>query len=123
MFTFLSLSITVLLALLLRKYITSREQYRPYPPGPKPRPIVGNALDHPTKDLANVYIEWGKKYNSELTDLFCTNTNIWFLGSILHATALGTHVVVLNKLEDADELFKKRAKIYSDRPQYPILKL
>ena len=120
---FLSLSLTVFVALLLRKYVTSRKQCRPYPPGPKPRLIIGNALDLPTKDLANVYVEWGKKYNSELSDLLCAFANIEPIGSIIHATAFGSHVVVLNKLEDVDELLERRAAKYSDRPEYPIQKL
>jgi hypothetical protein len=61
----LSLSITVFFALLLRKYVASRKKHLPYPPGPKPKPFIGNALDLPTEDLPNVYIEWGKKYDSE----------------------------------------------------------
>ena len=118
-----SLSIAVFVALLLKKYVTSRKQYRPYPPGPKPKPFIGNALDLPTDDLADVYIEWGKKYNSKSNDSFCSFVDTWKLGSVVHASALGTHVVVLNKLEDAVELFEKRAAIYSDRPEYPIAKL
>jgi len=108
MSVFLSLSVSVFIALLLRKYATSRKQYQPYPPGPKPMPIVGNVFDLPTEDVANVYIEWGKKYNSESNDLFYPFTHMWGVGSIIHASALGTHVVVLNKLEDAVELFEKR---------------
>ena len=122
MSAFVSLSIAVFVALLLRKYV-SRKQHRPYPPGPVPKPIIGNALDLPTEGLADAYIEWGKKYNSELTDLFCSFADIWAIGSVIHASALGSHVVVLNKVEDADELFEIRAKNYSDRPEYPIQKL
>jgi hypothetical protein len=66
MSAFLSLSITVFIALLLAKYVTSRKQHRPYPPGPKPMPIIGNAFELPTIDAAEVYTAWGKKYNSEL---------------------------------------------------------
>ena len=76
MSTFLSLSITVCIALLLGKYVTSRKQHRPYPPGPKPKPIIGNALDFPTTDLPNVYAAWGEKYNSELNELFCPFADI-----------------------------------------------
>jgi hypothetical protein len=57
--------------------------------------------------------------NKYLPDLANTSAK----GSILHASALGNHVVALNKLEDAIELFEKRARIYSDRPEYPIQKL
>jgi hypothetical protein len=119
---FLSLSITVFIALLLRKYVTSRRQ-PPYPPGPKPKPIIGNALDLPTIDLANVYVAWGKKYNSKLNELFCPFVNIGVIGSIIHASAFGRHVLVLNNLEDAEELLEKRAAMYSDRPVFPIQKL
>src|SRR6267378_7021987 len=104
MSAFLSLSITAFFVLLLTKYVTSRKQRRPYPPGPKPKPIIGNILDLPTEDVANVYIEWGKKYNSESNDLFYSFTYMWAVGSVVHANALGTHVVVINKLEDAVEL-------------------
>jgi hypothetical protein len=34
-----------------------------YPPGPKPKFLIGNALDFP-KDVGQVFAEWGKKYNS-----------------------------------------------------------
>ena len=70
MSAFLPLSITVFFLLLFTKYVMSLKQRRPYPPGPKPKPIIGNVLELPTKDVANVYIEWEKKYNSESNDLF-----------------------------------------------------
>jgi len=123
MSAFLSLSITVFIALFLGKYAASRKKRRPYPPGPKPKPIIGNALEIPTTDLGNVYSAWGKKYNSELNDLFCPFANIRAIGNIIHASALGSHVVVLNKFEDAEELLEKRAAIYSDRSEFPIQKL
>lgn len=46
-----------------------------YPPGPKPKPIIGNAFDFPKYDAALEYLNWGKKYNSQqfyilLTDSF-----------------------------------------------------
>ena len=125
MSTFLALSIPVffILSFLLRKYLMSRKQ-RLHPPGPKPKPFIGNALDIPTEDVANAYIEWGRKYNSQqIKNPFYSFANIWPIGSIIHASALGTHIVVLNKLEDAVELLEKRATIYSDRPQVPIRKL
>ena len=123
MLPFLSLPITVFIALLLWKYVTSRKQHRPYPPGPKPKPIIGNALDLPTTNLANVYAAWGKKYNSKLNELFCPFANIRAIGSIIYASAFGRHVLVLNKLQDAEELLEKRAAIYSDRPEFPMQKL
>ena len=35
----------------------------------------------------------------------------------------GNKILIVNKQADADELFEKRAKIYSDRPQIPMVKL
>jgi len=121
---FLSFLIAVIVALLLRKYVASRKKHLRYPPGPKPLLFVGNMLDLPTEDVPNVYIEWGKKYRSESNQIiFLVLPNRRVKGSILHASALGSHVVVVNKLEDAIELFERRARLYSDRPEYPVLKL
>ena len=123
---FLSFLTATIVALLLRKYVASWKKHLPYPPGPKPIPIVGNILDLPTEDVPNIYIEWGKKYRSEskqIIFLVLPSPDRRVKGSILHASALGSHVVVVNKLEDAIELFERRARLYSDRPKYPILKL
>ena len=44
-------------------------------------------------------------------------------GKILHASSLGTHILVLNKLEDAVELLENRSYKYSDRPYSPIINM
>ncbi|KAH9475493.1 Cytochrome P450 monooxygenase COX2 [Psilocybe cubensis] len=85
----------------------SNRKRAPYPPGPKPLPLIGNMLDFPSSSLAQEYVEWGKKYKSD----------------ILHAEALGNHVVILNSREDAIALLEQHAKLYSDRPQMPIFPL
>ncbi|KAF9477132.1 cytochrome P450 [Pholiota conissans] len=64
-------------------------------------------FDFPERDFAMHYHNWGKKYNSD----------------ILHASALGSHVFILNSLEDAEELLERGASNYSDRIELPILKL
>jgi hypothetical protein len=38
-----------------------------YPPGPKPKFLIGNALDFPKGDAGRVFAEWGKKYNSAIS--------------------------------------------------------
>ena len=60
MSAFLFFSFTVIIALSLWKFRVARKQRRPYPPGPKPLPFIGNLLDFPTKDVANVYLEWAR---------------------------------------------------------------
>ncbi|TFK33557.1 cytochrome P450, partial [Crucibulum laeve] len=79
----------------------------PLPPGPPPKFLIGNLLDFNPDKTWLLYTEWGKQFNSD----------------ILHAEALGTHVIVLNRLQDAINLLEKRAHNYSDRPGLPMISL
>jgi len=38
----------------------------PYPPGPKPKFLIGNALDFPKAEEGRVFAEWGKQFHSTL---------------------------------------------------------
>ncbi|KAF9553649.1 cytochrome P450 [Agrocybe pediades] len=78
----------------------------PYPPGPKPKPLIGNMFEMLQPDVPRAFAKLGKQY-----------------GSIVHLRVMGQHFVVLNSFEDAEELLEKRAGIYSDRPVLPIVKL
>ncbi|TFK74236.1 cytochrome P450 [Pluteus cervinus] len=78
-----------------------------YPPGPAPRLLVGNAFELPVQKSWEVYAKWSQDYKSD----------------IIHATALGQHIVILHSLDDAIELLEKRAHIYSSRPSFPMLEL
>ncbi|TFK73314.1 hypothetical protein BDN72DRAFT_217017 [Pluteus cervinus] len=42
---------------------------------------------------------------------------------ILHASAFGQHIFVLNGFPDAVELLEKRASIYSSRPALPLMQM
>jgi hypothetical protein len=44
-------------------------------------------------------------------------------GDILHVSVFGNHVVVINSLKMAEEVFERRAQLYSDRPVIPILEV
>uniref|UniRef100_A0A8H7XY19 Cytochrome P450 n=1 Tax=Psilocybe cubensis TaxID=181762 RepID=A0A8H7XY19_PSICU len=106
-FTFIGALLAVWALRKLVGSIVSRNKRAPYPPGPKPKPIIGNLLDFPMEYSARVYAKWGEEYNSP----------------IVHAESLGNHVTVLNKREDAEELLEQRAKVYSDRVTMPIFNL
>ena len=41
------------------------------------------------------------------------------LGDIIHMSAMGSHIVVLHKMEDIAELLERRSAIYSSRPWIP----
>ncbi|KAF7374574.1 O-methylsterigmatocystin oxidoreductase [Mycena sanguinolenta] len=79
----------------------------PFPPGPSPYPIIGNIRDIPTKLPWVTYKEWGSQYGSD----------------IVHASALGQHIVVVNSVKTAVEIFEKRAHVYSDRPVLTMVEL
>ncbi|KAF7348401.1 hypothetical protein MSAN_01794100 [Mycena sanguinolenta] len=78
----------------------------PFPPGPRPRFLVGNLFDIPTEMPWITYTEWGKQY-----------------GNIIHVQVFGQHILILNSIKAATELLEKRATIYSDRPSTPIVSL
>ncbi|KDR69728.1 hypothetical protein GALMADRAFT_145141 [Galerina marginata CBS 339.88] len=87
--------------------LVRRRRNAPYPPGPLPKPFIGNCFDVPQKNAHEGYMRWGEKYKSD----------------ILYANVLGNKVLVLNKCKDVDELLECRARIYSDRPVIPITRL
>jgi hypothetical protein len=51
-------------AFLLKSIYGQKRRY-PFPPGPTPKFLVGNALDFPVNDLHKTLEEWGRKYDSE----------------------------------------------------------
>ncbi|KAF8880799.1 hypothetical protein CPB84DRAFT_1751322 [Gymnopilus junonius] len=108
---FLLSAVSLLVILwLIKKSIESTSRKRknaPYPPGPKPKPLIGNVLNFLMSKGQEVYLEWGKKYQS----------------NILYTSALGNDILILNKLEDAKKLLECWVRRYSDRPDIPTLKL
>lgn len=102
---------------------------RHFPPGPKPWPIIGSLLDIPVGHAAEVYFDWGVKYDSESIKLFLIQFynnlrgTLCALGNILHTSMFGSHVMILNKLEDAIELLENRSQKYSSRLSIPVLKM
>ncbi|KAF7364917.1 O-methylsterigmatocystin oxidoreductase [Mycena venus] len=75
------------------------KQQLPFPPGPSPQLLGGNFRDLPTKKPWLTYTEWGRRY-----------------GDLMHASALGQHIVIVNSVKTAVELLERRSHTYSDRP-------
>ncbi|TFK53779.1 cytochrome P450 [Heliocybe sulcata] len=78
----------------------------PYPPGPKPLPLVGNLFDAPKHDSSKIFSAWGKQY-----------------GELVHMSMFGEHFVIINSLRVAEDLLEKRSKKYSDKPVIPLIEL
>ncbi|KAL0570428.1 hypothetical protein V5O48_011532 [Marasmius crinis-equi] len=90
-------------------YILSRRKRAnlPYPPGPKALLFAGSLLEILKIKPWKTYTEWSKTYGSPL----------------LHYRANLQHTIVVNTKELSDQLFEKRARIYSDRPYIPMVDL
>ncbi|EMD40133.1 hypothetical protein CERSUDRAFT_151114 [Gelatoporia subvermispora B] len=96
----LSAAAAVVLLLLRKRAKASANPYHnlPCPPGPKPMPLIGNALDVPSEYAWRTYAQWTDKYG----DIICTRL-------------FGNTIIILNSLEAATDLLEKRSANYSDR--------
>ncbi|KAI0062677.1 cytochrome P450 [Artomyces pyxidatus] len=91
----LAVSILVIGAFVQRR----KRKGLPFPPGPRPLPIVGNMFDIPKESSWLVYTEWAKTY-----------------GDVMSLRVFGQVIVILNSAKSARDLLDKRAAIYSGRP-------
>jgi cytochrome P450 len=92
-------------AVFLVKSILSRRNSYNIPPGPRGWPLIGNALNIPSKHPWKVYLEWSKKYHSD----------------VLSLSLPGASLVILNSSKAVQDLLIKRSALYSDRPQSVML--
>ncbi|KAG8830750.1 hypothetical protein FRC17_004285 [Serendipita sp. 399] len=87
-------------------------------PGPTPSFLLGNARNFPLDDWLGVFTRWKEEYG-EIDSLGVLqpepNSEQFVAGDIIHMYLPGTNVLVLNSFEDAEELFVKRAQIWSGR--------
>lgn len=105
LWSFVTLVAAASVLCLVKWYATKLSNRRKelYHPGPKPLPIIGNALDIPKVSPWREYASWRQQY-----------------GDIIHLSALGKHIVVVNSIEKAVDLLDKRSSNYSDRPDIPM---
>ncbi|KAF8869035.1 hypothetical protein BD779DRAFT_1392531, partial [Infundibulicybe gibba] len=71
--------------------------------------LIGNALEIPTQAAWITYAKWAETYGN-LPSLTIPT------GKVIHAEALGQHIIILSSLEDVIEIMEKRASNYSSRP-------
>ncbi|EMD39043.1 hypothetical protein CERSUDRAFT_72278 [Gelatoporia subvermispora B] len=70
----------------------------PLPPGPKPLPFIGNALDIPALYAWRTYAKWAETY-----------------GPVINLRIFGQPFIVLNSAAAVTDLLEKRSSNYSDR--------
>ncbi|KIJ31580.1 hypothetical protein M422DRAFT_95417, partial [Sphaerobolus stellatus SS14] len=84
------------------------------PPGPKPKPIIGNLLDLPKDHEWLTHAKWAKQYGMLAFSQHRYLTRC-YLGELVYVNVLGTHMAWVNSREMAHELFERRSSNYSDR--------
>src|SRR5882762_5093511 len=101
-----------------------RRQGVPYPPGPRPLPLVGNFLDIPKELPWLTYTEWGKVYGKEFTHRYqgvpLTGPSV---GDVFCIRIFGQLIVILNSPKVIKDLLEKRGEIYSDRFSIPFFEM
>ncbi|KZT25573.1 cytochrome P450 [Neolentinus lepideus HHB14362 ss-1] len=101
----LTFSLLVFLTLVRRWHkLASRRLGLPYPPGPKPLPVIGNLTDFDIENAIETYYQWSKQY-----------------GELVYINVLGRDMIFINSAKVADDLFEKRWQNYSDRTPLPMI--
>jgi hypothetical protein len=105
-------------------YVLIRSSRRkiPYPPGPKPDPIIGNIRHMKKYDPWVWYTELKKQYGKldRCAHFFghsCESV-LPDLGDIVHLSALGQHIIILNSFEAVQDIVVRKAAAFSDRPRF-----
>jgi len=94
----------------------------PYPPGPRPLPIIGNLLDIPRESSWLAYTPLAKKYGTSYNFLEVP-FYMKLVGDVTSFHVLGRVIVILGSTRATKDLLKKRGHIYSDRPVIPFFKM
>lgn len=92
------------IALLALLWLRWRAQPLPYPPGPRPFPIIGNIFDMPQSKFAITWSRFGDEY-----------------GSLAWLKIPGQNFLVVNSFEAAKELLEKRTLAFTDRPRFIMI--
>ena len=113
------LQVAILLGALGLLFVFFRRNKYPYPPGPKGLPVLGNIFDVPPKGQWIAFAKMSKELSTSFilaSMLVFALTLMPFVDSpIISVNMLGTRIVILNDMKTIEELFERRANIYSER--------
>ena len=84
---------------------------------------MGNFHNIPTEMPWITYTEWRKQYGAWKIFSWPSPEMLYLSGDVVHAQVFRDHILIVDSLKAAMELFEKRARIYSDRPPIPMVPL
>jgi hypothetical protein len=102
MFEFSFIILLTILGIYIAKTTLFRKRRAPLPPGPKPKPIIGNLSDLPPTGVQ----EW--KHWLKHKDLY---------GPISSVTVFGLTMIIINDAQVATDVLEKRSSLNSSRPR------
>jgi hypothetical protein len=119
---FLVLVLSLAAFVAIRNYQKRREL--PYPPGPRPLPLIGNLLDIPKEFSWLSYTQLSKEHGT-VQYIFSAMGVLTeeMAGDVLSFHVFGKVIVVLSSLKANKDLLEKRSEIYSDRPTIPVFEM
>ncbi|TFK39023.1 cytochrome P450 [Crucibulum laeve] len=91
-------TVTVTLYLRFRKSTKTS-----FPPGPAGLPVIGNTFQIPQTEQWLTFRKWGEEF-----------------GDVVHVSAFGRSIVILNSAKAINDLLEQRGTIYADRPVLPM---
>jgi hypothetical protein len=120
-----TLDILVLVASFAALLVVRDYQMRrglPYPPGPRPLPLIGNLLDIPKEFSWLSYTQLSRTHGMIYFTVMGLLTE-GVAGDVLSFHVFGKVIVVLNSFKASKDLLERRGDIYSDRPVVPSVEM
>jgi hypothetical protein len=120
--------LAVTVAYVAYKYFTPASPPAPYPPGPKPVPILGNVFNLTSKELWLEVSKWAKDYGQSSPALrICSIcwplrlhidllTHLLITGPVNYISVVNQGLLFLHTPEAVNDLLEKRGTFYSDKP-------